>query len=419
MSVELIMPKAGLTMIEGTVGRWKAEEGAFVKKDEPILEIENEKTTMDVEAKTDGYLHIAAKTGDVVAVGGVIGYLMETEEEYAAFSAGKGAAAQGKGKGSGDDSEPGHSGHCGQAETKKSMEAKNGGGGSASGRRVRATGLAKKMAAQEGIELSQIRGSGPGDRIMAKDVGEFLAMDRQGGAFCQTTQGLGEIKKIPLSGIRRTIARNMKNSLLDMAQASAAVEVDATALLALHGRLRAKAELTGCRITVNDLLAKATVEMLKKHPLANATFDGTEISSYTSVNLAIAVGAEAGLMVPVVKNADEMSLTQLSRAIRDLAETARAGKLADGQQSGGTFTITNVGMYPIDLGTPVVNSPQVAIAGFGRCSKKPVVRNDEICIRDMINVFFTFDHRVFDGLEVGRILIDLKEYIEHPELMLI
>ncbi|WP_246019668.1 dihydrolipoamide acetyltransferase family protein [Bacilliculturomica massiliensis] len=414
MSVELIMPKAGLTMIEGTVGQWKAEEGTFVKKDDPVLEIENEKTTMDVEAKADGILHIAAQSGSVVAVGGIIGYIFESQEEYGAFTAAGDAPKEEAGDG--PKQKTGNEPKAQVSPQSPEPPAEKGG-------RVRATGLARKLAREENIDLSAVRGSGPAGRVVAEDVRRFAAA--AGAAGVPGCDGSleqaepGEVKRIPLSGIRRTIARNMQDSLQNIAQASASVEVDVTDLLALHRKLREKAEFSGCRITVNDLLAKATVQMLKKHPLANATFDGSEISSYSDVNLSVAVGAEAGLMVPVVKGADKMTLAQLSGAIRELAGRARTGSLVHGEQSGGTFTITNVGMYPIDAGTPVVNPPQVAIAGFGRSCKKPVIRNGEICARDMMNIFFTFDHRVFDGLEVGRILQDLKEYVENPELMLI
>ena len=416
MSVELIMPKAGLTMIEGTIGQWTAEEGAFVKKDTPVLEIENEKTTMDVEAKADGILHIAAEPGSVVAVGGVIGLIFESQEEYDSFMA-DGNTATG-------DTETAERGRGAAA----GFDSQSGPAPAARGGRVRATGLARKLARQEAIDLSLVPGSGPAGRVVAEDVRRYAAEAERGAESSGHTGGIvspgqaaapDEIRKIPLSGIRRTIARNMQDSLQNIAQASASVEVDVTELLALHRKLREKEDFAGCRITVNDLLAKATVQMLRKHPLANATFDGAEISSHSSINLSVAVGAEAGLMVPVVRGAEKMTLSQLSGAIRDLAERAKAGMLAHGEQGGGTFTITNVGMYPIDAGTPVINPPQVAIAGFGRTCRKPVIRDGEICARDRMNIFFTFDHRVFDGLEVGRILQDLKEFVENPELMLI
>ena len=209
----------------------------------------------------------------------------------------------------------------------------------------------------------------------------------------------------------------MYTSLQEMAQCTAAVEVDVTDLLAYRQKLVGQEAFLGCKVTVNDLLCMATVKMLKKHPMANATFDGSMLSVHSSVNLSVAVAAEAGLMVPVVKGADRMGLVELHQAMKDLADRARDKQLRDGDQSNGTFTVSNVGMFPIDWSTPIINPPQVAILGFGRSVKKMAVVGDEPKIRSMMHMFLTFDHRVFDGLEVGRILEDMKTLIENPELI--
>ena len=209
----------------------------------------------------------------------------------------------------------------------------------------------------------------------------------------------------------------MYTSLQEMAQCTAAVEVDVTDLLAYRQKLVGQEAFLGCKVTVNDLLCMATVKMLKKHPMANATFDGSMLSVHSSVNLSVAVAAEAGLMVPVVKGADRMGLVELHQAMKDLADRARDKQPRDGDQSNGTFTVSNVGMFPIDWSTPIINPPQVAILGFGRSVKKMAVVGDEPKIRSMMHMFLTFDHRVFDGLEVGRILEDMKTLVENPELI--
>ena len=181
----------------------------------------------------------------------------------------------------------------------------------------------------------------------------------------------------------------------------------------------AEQERIGWKITINDLLIMATVKVLQKHPLLNATFDGEVLTSYPNVNINVAVGAESGLAIPVVRDADKMSLLELSKALKDIATRARDGKLRPGEQSGGYFTVSNVGMYPIDFGSPIANAPQVGLFGFGRPRERLARINGEICDRKMMHVMFVFDHRVFDGLEQGKIMRDLQMYLEHPELMLI
>lgn len=390
-------------MVEGTIVKWKVKEGAQVKKGDSILEIENEKTTMDFESTADGFLHITSHEGKVVAVGNPIGVVAQTKEEYNSLT---NSQAEGVKEAS-------------VQEVKMNAKPKaiedNTSSFTSSGH-VKATGLAKKIAATAKIDIKKVVGTGPNGRIVAKDVDEYIKRAKTIKVEVKEEYGKPEI--IPWTGIKRSIAKNMYESVQSMAQSSAGVEVDVTNLNEMRKKLVEKMDFIGCKITMNDVLALATVKTLKKHPLANATFDGNNLSVYPYVNLAVAVGTENGLMVPVLKNADKMSLIQLSNNLRELVERARDEKLVSGEQSGGTFTISNVGIYSIDMATPIVNPPQVAIMGFGRSIKKMVVVNDEPCIRSMMNIFVTFDHRVLDGRDVGRILHDMKEYIENPELIL-
>jgi pyruvate dehydrogenase complex dihydrolipoamide acetyltransferase long form len=424
MSVELVMPKAGLTMVEGTVVMWKVEEGAQVKKGDSILEIENEKTTMDVECTADGFLHISAEPGDVVAVGNKIGIVAETKEEYDSIL----------------NSNKAVNGSVGAGVTAENLVDRQNGSAAkdkevlsssvTSSGHVKATGLAKKLAAAAGIDIRKVKGTGPNGRIVAKDIDNYVEeiktvnasvneeVKNIAASSAAINEEYGKPEIIQLTGIRRSIAKNMYESIQSMAQLTASAEFDVTKLIEMRELLLAKKDFIGCKVTMNDLLAMATVKVLKKHPMANATFDGKEITTYPYVNLSVAVAAEEGLMVPVLKYADRMTLTQLSNNLRDLVERAREVKLVSGEQSGGTFTISNVGVFPIDIATPIINPPQVAIMGFGRSVKKMVVVDDEPCIRSMMNIFVTFDHRVIDGLEVGRIMSDMKEYIENPELIM-
>lgn len=410
MSFELVMPRAGLTMVEGTVSSWLAAEGALVKKGDPIMEFENEKNTIEFNSTGDGILHITAQEGDVVAVGAPIGVLAENQAEYDALCGGAAAPAPVVEEAPAASAAPA----APVAEVQPTAPAAQGG-------RVRATGLAKKIARQKGVDLAAVKGTGPKGRIIAQDVLDYLESAKAAPAAPAASAAAAVVDdvvtEIQMTGIRKAIAKNMYSSLQEMAQCTAAVEVDVTELLAYRQKLVDQKDFLGCKVTVNDLLAMATVKMLQKHPTANATFDGKTLFVHSAVNLSVAVAAEVGLMVPVVKNCERMSLVQLHNAMTDVAVRARDQKLKGGEQVGGTFTISNVGMFPIDWSTPIINPPQVAILGFGRAVKKPAVVGDEIKVRSMMHVFLTFDHRVFDGLEVGRILADLQKLLENPELI--
>ena len=224
--------------------------------------------------------------------------------------------------------------------------------------------------------------------------------------------------RIPLTGIRKAIARNMYQSLQSMAQTSDSVEVDVMELVALKKSLALCSAQLGVKISINDLLSFAAVKMIRTHPLANASFAENEILQYPYVNLCTAVATDYGLVSPVVQDADRMNLFELSKAIHAVIDKARNQKLSPEDLKDGTFTLTNMGIFPVDNFNPILPSPQSCILGFGRCVEKPAVYNGEICIRTRMVLSVTYDHRVFDGGEVGRIMKTMKEYLEDPELLL-
>ncbi len=411
---EIQMPRAGLTMVEGTISEWKVAEGAQVAKGDVVMEFENEKNSIEYEIVHGGFLHILAPVGETVAVGKTIAYVTDTKAQYDALVNGGAAPAAEVEKGCARECPT-----CVHTSAAPAAPAV-----SAAGGRIRATGLAKKLAREAGINLADVQPSGgpDGQRIVAKDVENYLKAPKPAAAPAPVAAAAAvedEVKEIPWTGIRKTIANNMYNSLQKMAQSTCVCEVDATELLALRAKLVEDQEYLGYKATVNDLLCKMLGKVMAKHPLANATFDGKTLYSHKHVHLSVAVGAEDGLMVPVVKNIDTLSLGEISAKIKDLATRAKERRLQPDEQSGGTFTITNVGMFPIDIGTPVINPPQVAICGFGRTVLKPAVMPDgSFQARSMMNVFLTFDHQIIDGLEVGRIFNDIQYYIEHPEMIL-
>lgn len=408
MSVEIVMPRAGLTMTEGTISEWKVAEGAHVSKGDQLMEFENEKNIIPYEALDSGIIHIIAEVDSTVAVGEVIAYLAADESEYAQLVSGDAAPAA-------DEA-------CAAPAAAPATAPAAAASPSAS-KRVRATGYAKKLAAAKGIDLAAINCDG---RIRARDVEAFAAAQTAAPAApasapAAVTAAADDdvITETVWTGVRKTIAKNMFQSLQNSAQTTSICEVDATELLALRAKLVAAQDILGTKVTVNDLICLMMAKVVAKHPLINATFDGSTLYSHSRVHLSFAVGAEHGLMVPVIKNIDKMTISEVSLAARDLAVRAKNKQLRADEQSGGTFCVSNVGMFPIDFATPVINPPQTAIVGIGRTVKKPVVMPDgSFAARDMMHIFLTFDHRVIDGLEAGRFFADMEKYFKCPELIL-
>ena len=408
--VEIVMPRAGLTMTEGTISEWKVEEGAHVSKGDVLMEFENEKNIIPYEALDSGIIHIVAQVGDTVEVGKVIGYLAANDAEYAQIVSGGAPAAA-----------------AAPAQVAAAVAAAP--AAHASAKRVRATGYAKKLAAAKGIDLSAI--GSENQRIRARDVEAYAAAQAAAKAAAPAPAATPApaavsavadddvVTETVWTGVRKTIAKNMFQSLQNSAQTTSVCEVDATDLLALRAKLVASQDVLGTKVTVNDLICLMMAKVVAKHPLINATFDGKTLYSHSRVHLSFAVGAEHGLMVPVIKNIDKMTITEVSLAARDLAVRAKNKQLRADEQSGGTFCVSNVGMFPIDFATPVINPPQTAIVGIGRTVKKPVVMPDgSFAARDMMHIFLTFDHRVIDGLEAGRFFADMEKYFKCPELIL-
>ena len=383
---EIFMPKAGMDMKEGRLIRWLKEIGDHVEKDEPIMEIETDKITMEAEAPATGIL-LAKLIDDetTVPVLQTIGYIGQPGEKIpdAPVAAADTPAAA-----------PVETAAETAAPASK-LPVPNGS--------VAATPYAKKLAAERGVDLTSVTASGPAGEVRASDV---LAAAQSGavnatalakkyaevnGVDLSAVSGTGhdgkickndvlnaaapaaqrEITRIPLTPIRKAIARNMFNSLHSMAQTSDSVEIDVTELMALRQRLLAHKDELGTKITINDLLSYAAVKMLKTHPLANASFSDTEILCYPDVNLSMAVATDYGLTSPVVHGADRMSLVELSLALRDLVVRARDRKLTADDQQGGTFTLTNMGISRWTTSTPSCRRPSPASSALAAAWKSP------------------------------------------------
>lgn len=404
MAVNVVMPKAGLTMTHGTIGEWLKSEGSQVEKGELILNIENEKTTIEVVSPHDGILHITSEPGEEYPISETIALLAESQEEYARLLAESKSASAPAAEKMADDAAPAAVAPAAPVRAAAATEVG----------RVKASPNARRVAKGLGIDLSLVIGTGPDGRIVERDVHAFAKNPPAAPSAVSSVQPT----RVPMSSMRRTIAKRMVESLQAKAQVTASVEIDVTELVALHDKLRASAEAIGIKITYTDLFARIMVPVLKKHPYANAGLEGDDILLYPNLNLSIAVSVDNGLQVPVVRDVQSMSLVEVSRAIKTISQKARDGKLTAEDMEGGTFTITNVGMFPIDFGTPIINGNQSAILGMGRIVKKPAVLSGEIAVRSMMTVFLTFDHQVFDGAEACGILQDVKDMAEHPERFL-
>ena len=401
------MPKAGLTMVEGTIIEWKVKEGDEVKKGDAVMEYENEKNTIDYEIIHGGFIHIVAKEGETVPISEPIAYVAETKAQYDAMVAGGAAptAAAAAPAAAAPAAAPAASAAVSPASSANGF--------------VRASGLARKMAKEAGVDLADIPCAG---RVKAADVEAYLASRAAAPAAVVSAAPAAEdaVTEIPWVGVKKTIARNMLQSMQTTAQTTCMCDVDATELLAYRQKLVEQQEKLGCKISVNDILCKLLGRVLKDHPLANATFDGKTLYTHAHVQLSVAVATDNGLMVPVLRNADLKTLSEIHHEVKALAQQAKDKTLAPDAQSGGTCTITNVGMFPIDRATPVLNLPQTCIIGFGRPTLQPSAMPDgTVGLRQKMTVFATIDHQVIDGQECGRILKDIEYYILHPETILV
>jgi pyruvate dehydrogenase E2 component (dihydrolipoamide acetyltransferase) len=446
VAIEVIMPKWGLTMKEGKISRWFKAEGDAVRKGEPLFEVETSKITNKVDSPGDGILfQIVIAAGETVPVKTVVAVLAAPGEqpERLAPVAGEGA----------EDRESSSAAAGRQVE---------------SGRFVPATPIARRLAKEWGIDLARVAGTGPNGRVIEKDVRAFretgaspvdispqakkLADDA--GIDPSAIQGTGKDGRItkadvlramnpaceesaapsapapttgstapgifPLAGIRKVIAENMMASLHGSAQLTVFVEVDVTALTALRDRLRQKfSAKEDVKISYNDLIALAVCRTLRDFPIMNSWLAEESIMVHDHVNLGVAVALPDGLIVPNVKNAHEKSLLELAVEMRRLSARARDGQLTIDEIQGGTFTITNVSMLGIDGFTPILNPPETAILGIGRALDKPAVFQGRICVRKLMTLSLTFDHRVVDGAPAMRFLRGLADYLEEPAMMMV
>lgn len=432
MPIYIEMPKLSDTMTEGTLVKWRKQKGEKVAAGDILAEVETDKATMEMEAFDDGLLgEIYVQEGQKVAIGQRMAVLL---------GEGEAAPAGGGDKPGGGAPSAQQREDAPQPTAASQAEPAPGGAGpaaqssAAKGGRVKASPLAKKIAAEKGVDLSSITGTGPGGRIVQSDVqsasgnggapaGSPSAAPTQTAAPAAVpamAAGAGD-QRVPLSGMRRTIADRLLASKTQIPHFYLSIEVDAGELMRIRGEINASAEKSGAaKLTVNDFVLKATIAAAKAVPKVNAAFDRDAIIYYSSINLAVAVAVEDGLVTPVIRDAQTKSLREISAGVKDLATRARNKKLKPEEYQGGTITVSNLGSYGVDSFSAIINPPQAAILSIGAIVKKPVVNaKNEIVIGQRLSIGLSCDHRVVDGAIGAEYLSELRRLIENPALMLI
>jgi pyruvate dehydrogenase E2 component (dihydrolipoamide acetyltransferase) len=390
---EIIMPKMGDAMTEGKVVRWYKKAGDAVKKGEPVLEIETDKVNLDLEAEQDGTLgDVTAQEGQTVEVGGRLATILapgEKEPEPQRRATDK------------KDSVKHTTGEYAEAiETKgprrdrTAPEVTPAASPKSEGRR-RSSPLARKMAHELGVNLEGVQGSGPGGRIVAKDI-------QKGRAGRQA-----EDEHIPLSAMRRTIAKRLAESIGPIPHFFLTADYDVTNLVSLRSQIEEKTSL-------NDFIIRAVALALRHHPYVNASWGDDAITQHGEIHVGVAVSTPEGLITPVVRNADGKSVLQIAQEIRALAEKAKNRKLMPNEYQGATFTISNLGAWGIEEFTAIINPPNVAILAIGAAEARPVVVDRQIVVRDRMKVTMSCDHRVVDGAAGAEFLRTLRQYVEQP-----
>ncbi len=454
MAVELRMLQMDQTMTKGKIGKWLVKEGDTVTEGQPLLEIETDKVVHEQEAPMDGIIaQILPEEGSNVPVNALLAIIAAPGEEVERIVANTATALpvseapeQTESTSSAATKTPPLRPTQTTIPTKASPSAQqlaeklkidlthvkpSGPGGrileddvhrfietrgqvSTESTRLKASPLARRLAKEFGLDLTTINGSGPDGRIVRDDV--LQVTDKIPPQVFRPETIESEV--IKLSGMRKIIAERMTMSLQTNASVTLHTEVDATTLVELRTLFNDELQKDEVNLTYTDLLVKIVAAALREHPRLNAILTEEGIELLSDINIGVAVALEDGLVVPVIRSVDQIGLRAISEQVKTLADKARNNQLTPGELQGGTFTITNLGNFGIDAFTPIINPPECAILGVGRIAKKPIVHEDEITIRSMLALSLTFDHRIVDGAPAAQFLQNVSKYIQNPYLLL-
>ncbi|MFI4852117.1 MAG: 2-oxoglutarate dehydrogenase complex dihydrolipoyllysine-residue succinyltransferase [Gimesia chilikensis] len=395
MSVEIKVPSVGESITEVQIGAWHAEQGKWVAQDSEIVELETDKATFDVPAPLDGIIvEILKKTGEMASVGEVIGYLEEAERP-----ADQAAPAPEKSPEK-----------AAAAPAPKAEASAHAGGGSDD----RVMPAAARVMAEKGLSPADVTGTGPGGRILKEDV-----LAHQGGGAASGNGAFREEEIVPMSPIRKKIAERLVEAQTNAALLTTFNEVDMSSVMELRSQYKDLfLKKYDVKLGFMSFFVKAVVDGLSQFPQINAEIRGTDLVFRNYYDIGIAVGGGKGLVVPVMRNAERLSFAEIELKINDFGQRARANKISLDELQGGTFTITNGGVYGSLLSTPIVNPPQSGVLGMHGIQERPIAVNGQVVIRPMMYIALTYDHRVVDGREAVVFLKRVKEALEEPARML-
>jgi pyruvate dehydrogenase E2 component (dihydrolipoamide acetyltransferase) len=420
MPTNVIMPQMGESVAEGTVTRWLKKVGERVERDEPLLEISTDKVDAEIPSPASGVLaKIMVKENETVEVNAVLGLID-----------GEGAAVEAPAPERPSEEKPKAPASAAPAaapQTPPAPPAPPRG----EGEKVRSSPLVRRIAREHNIDLSRVKGTGLGGRISKKDIQAYLAGAEAAAPVAEPARPTtappaappptapeivfsGPTETVAMTAMRRQIAENMAASKRTAAHVTTVFEVEMTRITELMGKFADEFERrNGLKLTYTPFFVRASVRALKAFPVVNSSVEGTNIVYKRDINIGVAVALETGLIVPVIKHADEMNFLGVARAVRDLAERARTKRLSVDEVHGGTFTITNPGVFGSLFGTPIILQPQVAILGVGTVEKRPVIRDDAIAIRSMVYLALSFDHRLIDGATGDQFTARIKAILEN------
>ena len=429
MATEVKLPQLGQGMESGTIVRWLKSEGDSVKKREPLYELDTDKVTQEVESDLDGVLlKIVVPEGEV-EVGSTIAVIEADGAAEAATAGGDGggaaAAAEAKTEAEGTtEAETEAARPAPEPEQPQAPPRQPSGNGDAAGSiripeggRIKASPLARRMAREKGLDLSTLTGTGPDGRIVAEDVERVQPGEASAPSAPTALPAAGQVEVVAMTSTRRTIARRLTEAWTAPVF-QLGVSIDMTEALHLREQLVERIGDGDVKPTVNDLLTKLVGVALTRHRAINATFDGTEIQRHPAAHVGIAVAAPNGLVVPVIRDADRRTVLEVARMRADLVGRARDGKLTREDMDGGTFTISNLGMFGVEEFVAVLNPPQVAILAVGAAKDTPVVVDGAVDVAPLMHVTLTCDHRAIDGADGAEFLSTLVSLVEQPALAL-
>ena len=401
MATTVVMPQMGYDMKEGTVVRWRKREGDGVSKGEIIAEIETDKAVVEMEAYASGVLRkIAVEEGKVVPVGQIIAVIANAEEEL--------PPVEELTKQATPSAEPSTTSTAAAVAAKRKSVA-------APTKEVRASPLARRLAREKGIDLTKVTGTGPGGRITETDL--VIYTDEVAAAPGLPAEAV-PTERVDLTRMRQAIARVTTQSKQRIPHFYVTAEIDMTSALDLRNQVNRTLQNEG-RVSVNDIIIKAVTKVLERYPSFNASFHEGYLQMNPNINMGIAIALEQGLIVPAINNCQDKSLVEIAKASRDLIQRAQKGHLRADKYTGNTFSISNLGTFEVESFAAIILPPNAAVLAVGKVMERPVVRDGQIKVAQIMKGTISVDHRVADGAEAARFIGEVKSLLEHPATLLL